>query len=195
MKYYISDLHFGHKNIITYDNRPYFNIKEMDLDLIKKWNSVVTEEDEVYILGDISWWNKKMTEDIINQLKGKKYLIKGNHDVFMNSDIPSNIFQWVKDYAEIQDGGKTIILSHYPIPCYKNMYHGTYHLFGHVHNTAESSVIENCLTSICEYYEFSRKAFNVGCMKPWMDYTPRTLEQIENGYNKYIEVIKKINKE
>lgn len=195
MKYYISDLHFGHKNIITYDNRPFFTVKEMDSELIENWNSVVTNEDEVYILGDISWLDKEITINIINQLNGKKYLIRGNHDSFFNSNFPSNGFQWIKDYAEIKDGSKTVILSHYPMPVYKNIHHGNYHLFGHVHDTADSFAIEKYLSEIFERYKLPRRAFNVGCMKPWMDYTPRTLEQIENGYNKYMEVIKKFNKE
>ena len=29
MKYYISDLHFGHKNIIKFDKRPFFNIDDV----------------------------------------------------------------------------------------------------------------------------------------------------------------------
>ena len=29
-----------------------------------------------------------------------------------------------------------------------------------------------------ELYEKECRMFNVGCMMPWMDYTPRTLDQI-----------------
>ena len=51
--FYIADLHFGHKNIIRYDNRQFASVDEMDNTLIKNWNSVVSNDDTVYILGDI----------------------------------------------------------------------------------------------------------------------------------------------
>jgi len=189
--YYISDLHVNHKNILAFDNRPYFSVEEMNTALIHNWNEIVTAEDSVYVLGDVSWDSKENTLKFLSQLNGKKYLIRGNHDTeFQCSNKPSQGFAWIKDYAEIVDNGKHIVLSHYPIPCYKNMYYGWYMLYGHVHSTTEDVITEHYFDSICNYYEFPRKSFNVGCMKNWMQFAPRTLDQIEDGYNKYKEIIK-----
>ena len=47
MIYYASDLHFGHANAITFDNRPFKNVEEMNETLITNWNSVVAEEDRL----------------------------------------------------------------------------------------------------------------------------------------------------
>lgn len=54
--YYISDLHFGHKNVLAYDNREFSSIEEHDKALIDNWNSVVGTDDDVWVLGDISWY-------------------------------------------------------------------------------------------------------------------------------------------
>lgn len=55
MNYYISDTHFGHRNIIALDGRPYHDIQEMKLDMICRWNKRVTGNDTVFILGDFCW--------------------------------------------------------------------------------------------------------------------------------------------
>ena len=52
MNLYISDLHFGHTNVIRFDHRPFSDVKEMDHALIHLWNSRVNPEDDVYIIGD-----------------------------------------------------------------------------------------------------------------------------------------------
>lgn len=59
MKYYISDLHFGHKNVIKYCNRPFKNTDEMREGLISRWNSKVKPSDTVYILGDMFYGAKE----------------------------------------------------------------------------------------------------------------------------------------
>lgn len=80
MNYFISDLHVGHTNVLSFDNRPFKSIEEHDEALIKNWNSVVGMDDDVYLLGDISWHNATKTIEIFNRLNGHIHLIKGNHD-------------------------------------------------------------------------------------------------------------------
>ena len=58
MNFYIADMHFGHKNIIRYDNRPFGSVEEMDKALIQLWNETVGSDDIVYILGDFSWYKE-----------------------------------------------------------------------------------------------------------------------------------------
>ena len=59
MIYYISDLHFGHYNIIKLCRRPFKDADEMDEILISNWNAIVQPEDTVYILGDLCYRNGK----------------------------------------------------------------------------------------------------------------------------------------
>ena len=47
MNYYIADLHFGHANAISFDNRPFETVEEMNEALILNWNARVTPDDAV----------------------------------------------------------------------------------------------------------------------------------------------------
>ena len=79
MEFFISDTHFGHKNIIRYCNRPFQSVEEMDEALIEKWNSKVGKLDTVYIIGDFAW-NKGKVSYFAERLNGTKILVAGNHD-------------------------------------------------------------------------------------------------------------------
>ena len=76
----ISDTHFFHKNIEEYEpTRQIY--KELGYEsqeefMIDKWNSVVEDDDIVIHLGDFSFEKA----DILKSLKGRKILVKGNHD-------------------------------------------------------------------------------------------------------------------
>ena len=52
-QFYISDWHYGHANVIAFDNRPFKSLLEMDEALVDRWNAVVSPGDIVYVLGDI----------------------------------------------------------------------------------------------------------------------------------------------
>ncbi len=80
MKYYIADTHFGHENVLAFDNRPFSDVEEMDREMIHIWNRTVGAEDEVYIVGDFAYHNKRPAEWYLARLHGRKYLVIGNHD-------------------------------------------------------------------------------------------------------------------
>lgn len=135
MIYYTSDLHFGHKKIFQYENRPFKSILEMEYILIRNWNNKVkSKEDHIYILGDFAFKGSNLSIDqinnIVDSLKGKKHLIIGNHDQFINSlHFKERLWEEIVSYKEIIDQSdkviidnkgniienKNIILFHYPI--------------------------------------------------------------------------------
>lgn len=183
--YFIGDLHFGHENILSFDNRPFRDIKKHDQYIIDHWNKKVGIEDEVWILGDISWYNSTETIEIIRELNGIKHLCKGNHDnkILKNRELQKEFIE-ICDYKEIEtDKGKGIVLCHYPIPCFKNHFYGWYHLYAHVHTSFEYKMMERNRYEMEELYGKESKMYNVGCMLPYMSYEPKTLKEIEDGYD------------
>lgn len=133
--YFTSDLHFGHTNIIKYENRPFKDKEEMDMQLIKKWNETVKAEDIVYILGDFSWYKGEKTNEILKQLNGKKILIIGNHDSNFLTDkkFDKSLFEEICYYKELKYNKQYYILFHYPIAEHNGKTKGTIHLYGHIH--------------------------------------------------------------
>lgn len=177
--YFISDLHFGHRNVLAFDNRPFDTIEEHDEALIQRWNERVTAKDEVWVLGDISWYDPRKTAELLQRLNGTKRLCIGNHDAkLLTQKCVREQFAEITDYKELKLGDKMVILCHYPIPCFKNHYYGWYHLYGHVHNTFEWNITERTKREMIELYDKECRMYNVGCMMSYMDYTPRTLEEI-----------------
>jgi calcineurin-like phosphoesterase family protein len=157
----------------------------MDSELIKRWNSVVTNEDEVYILGDISWYDDEATAAILKQLRGKKILISGNHD---NIGPLSRKELWAvhASYHEIRDRetGKKLILSHYPIHFYNGQRRGAVMLYAHVHNMLDYDVVREVADIVRDRLNIDFTMINVGCML-W-DYTPRTLKEMLDAERKNV---------
>ena len=108
--------YFRHGNIIKYCDRPFNSIQEMDHALIQNWNKVVSEDDIVFHLGDFAFADKSKWRQIANALKGKKYLIQGNHD--RSYDIPTECFEAVGDMMQVsieyEDSWHKFLLSHRP---------------------------------------------------------------------------------
>ena len=177
MNFYTSDLHFGHKNVTKegtdFDNRPFQTVEEMNAALIRRWNIKVTNADHVYVLGDLCWRSGEESIKIVKQLQGCIHLLLGNHDR-LNGEY-KKLFEEIVPYKELDDGGKRLILSHYPIMFYNGMHHGAIHLYGHVHNSIEEDLFQQA-TEKLNQINITSRCYNVGTMH-W-NYEPVTLEEI-----------------
>lgn len=205
MNYYISDLHFGCQN--KYENRTL----EHDKLIKENWNRVVHNNDNVYILGDIGReGGNKDNEylcEIISTLKGNKILVQGNHEK-LNDNRLRQLFKEIVPYKEITDNyngiNHKLILCHYPILFWNNQHKGWLHLYGHVHMSDEWEVYKKCLSNVNDFFDDKTmkgytdcppaKAYNVGCMLPYMSYQPRTLKEIlsSDGAENFLENSEKV---
>ena len=170
MIYYTADLHLNHKNILHLSQRPFADINEMKRTIRDYWNQTVTEQDEVYILGDICLSFNAETENYMHSLHGRKHLIIGNHDKkFLKMERFRNLFVSVQNYLEIEDENRNVVLFHYPILEWDGYYKGWYHVYGHVHNNINET------TALLQQEHFVN-AFNAGI--DVNAFTPVTLSQM-----------------
>lgn len=114
MRYFTSDTHFGHTNIIKYCNRPFADAGEMDRAIIANWNETVKPEDTIYHMGDVFFTSPERAKHILSNLNGYKILILGNHDR-SGMKMKDWGFQEVHQSLQIElEGGIKANLSHYP---------------------------------------------------------------------------------
>ena len=175
--FYIADWHYDHANCIHFDNRPFKNVDEMNEALIANWNSVVSPGDTVYVLGDMFWCKTTEAISVMDKLNGQKILVQGNHDRVHDAQFRSK-FVKIDGYMEIKDGDRNVVLCHYPIPCFKNHFYGWIHLYGHVHTSFEYNMMEHQKYLMKELYTRPCEMYNTGAMISYMNYTPRTLDEI-----------------
>ncbi len=139
MIYFTSDLHLGHSNVLKLCNRPFETIEEMDEYIIDKWNKKVTNNDTVYMLGDIMFRNKKPPEEYLSRLKGKKHLIRGNHDrSWMKKVDVDKYFLSNNNLDFISDGKHRITMCHYPMMSWPHMSTDGYMIHGHIHGNTNA---------------------------------------------------------
>lgn len=179
--FFTADTHFGHENVIRFDNRPFDSVEEMDKELINRWNAKVGRGDIVYVLGDMIWKSAtNEAENLIKTLNGKIILIRGNHDRFIKNAKAKKALAGIKDYDDIEvtldDGSKRrCVLSHYFMPFYNSHRYGAVLLHGHSHCSEESAVEREMPKNLNER-GFLNEIYNVGCMH-W-NYEPVTLDEI-----------------
>jgi len=173
MIYFTSDSHFAHVNILKYCNRPFDTIEEMDSKLIENWNSVVSPNDTVYHLGDVTLG--KDGDRFLSQLNGyirvlsypyhhdkhwlKNYTPLSNVELISGLEViefPARDFEMNTKYKH------SITLCHYEMKNWDRKHYNSWHLFGHDHRK------ENKFTG-----DFS---MNIGVDAN--NFTPVSLEQV-----------------
>lgn len=167
MNFYIADPHFGHERIIGLCDRPFADVAEMDRFLIDSWNTRVTNDDDVYIVGDFTFGSITPVSKYLNALNGRKHLIVGNHDSkWMNDVCLEEHFESLEHLQYINDNGNKVVLCHYPLMTWPSFH--SYMVYGHIHGHKDSDFWPLLAT-----YE---KALNAGVEVN--NYQPVTLDEL-----------------
>ena len=160
--FFIADLHFDDPRVIKYELRPFGSIEEMNQAIIGNWNTTVSEEDDVYILGDVSAQPIEYAAHHIQQLKGRKHLILGNHDAEDLAGWMSAGFESVSKHPIVLDS--FWILSHKPMYVTESAPYAN--IFGHIHHNPMYRTVS------CRSYCVSAERTN---------YTPIDFETIKSA--------------
>lgn len=160
--FFVADPHFGHGNIIKYCNRPFLSkddevladlvikgvvpaselqvsnqsVQQMDQTILDSINAVVGLSDHLVIVGDFCFAKggkiKETTRNYRDRINCKNvYLILGNHD---NRQAAQEVFTAVYENYTFKIDGHTIFANHYPSRSWNKAGHGSWHVYGHVHN-------------------------------------------------------------
>ena len=124
-RWWTSDQHFGHTNIIRHCGRPFTDTDAMAAAMVDRWNDVVADSDEVWVLGDLV-----MNQLAVNlaahvaRLKGRKILVPGNHDACWQGhrkgprQVPAYLevggIHIVDDPSPVVIAGQQLRISHFP---------------------------------------------------------------------------------
>ena len=126
-----SDLHFYHNNIIRYSGRPFEDVDNMNQQLIERYNSVVQDGDIVVFGGDIAFKNDSDANAILDQLKGYKIQIVGNHDIDRKGKLKKLNFDETHLCLCVDVYGHSLLFTHYPL---YTVPVGYVNVHGHIHD-------------------------------------------------------------
>ena len=155
--YLISDTHFFHKKIGEYCNRP----DNWQKFTFENWNDTINDKDVVLHLGDLTFGNKHEIVNIIKQLKGQKFLIRGNHDRYTRRWVEYFGFHLIKNSFDVRIDDKFYVFSHRPV--HENDHDYRYegktfiNIHGHHHNKSpfikkwNDRININCSVEVINY--------------------------------------------
>ena len=133
-----SDQHFSHIQPFVWEARGYKSVEEMNEEQVRKWNEVVSKDDEVWFLGDGMMNDNATGSMCFSKLNGKIHVITGNHDSPARIEIYKQLGFDVQDGKRLSYKKKNFILSHEPIITSNGRFKGwrdTINIHGHTHQT------------------------------------------------------------
>lgn len=139
MIWFTSDLHFNHDRAFVYKPRGFESVQEMNEVIVRNWNSVVGEEDDVYCLGDLMLGDYEAGLKLIKQLNGAIHIVLGNHDTDNRERLYAGCYNVVEIALAMRFklAGYHFFLTHYPCITSnlekEDLKKCTCNLYGHTH--------------------------------------------------------------
>ena len=143
--------------------------------LIENWNNVVTDFDTVFHLGDVALTSESEMKDLIPKLKGKKILIRGNHDK-KSKEFFRNVGFGIIPENPLKLNKEKIILSHKPLKD-TEIPKGFVNVHGHIHNNPLHKI--NPTTNEMEYpKELYSEKLHINVSVDVIDFKAISLEEL-----------------
>ena len=145
----------------------------MNEELIARWNSVVHRDGIVFHLGDFCFGKPDKWNHILDRLKGRIYLVLGNHDAGHISEEVAERFEAVAFQMRLNVNGQKIYLNHFPFLSYSGDNHGTWQLFGHIHSNLHNyNIIDEHRLAVLQLTQYDVGVDN-------NNFTPISFRQVE----------------
>ena len=152
--YLISDIHFGHHNILEFCNRPFANVDIMNETIFENWNATVTDEDIIIFVGDFAFAPKSVARMLWENLNGQKIMILGNHDKKMKNCYPERVSDDLNEIHTLTYKGYEIGVNHFPPKGWANVLpDNKLFIHGHVHSN-QPTTLKNVFNVSCEMTEY-----------------------------------------
>lgn len=189
MIWFTSDWHFGHDKEFLWGPRGLPSVYANSQAIVGNHNSMVADNDDVYVLGDLMLGDNEYGLQMIKSLKGKLHIILGNHD----TDTRIKLYEQLPNVVEItyakviKIGKQHYYLSHYPTIC-SNYDDKPYHnhminLFGHTHQKGNFYWLDE--------YEENPFMYHVGVDSHGC--CPVSAEQVNKDIHKKIDELHKMH--
>ena len=169
-RYFYGDPHLGHPMMA--EKRGFENSFYMDRHLIEKYKETgITDKDEVYFMGDVSFRKPpRYVNEVLSQLRGKKFLIIGNHDKATLKC--EHHFKWMSPLHELKFRDEDlkrkmrITLCHYCMRVWPASHHGAWHVCAHSHGNLSVALPGNIegglvLDSGCDNFGLAPVSYEV----------------------------------
>ena len=127
-----SDLHLGHANIIDYQDRPFFDAADMNAELWRGWERVLSPESVLVLVGDVAMGEavgEATWERIRRSPARHKHLVIGNHDLTGLGELRAEGFDDVWSVM-VSAGAPPLVWTHYPLV---DVPAGHVNIHGHAH--------------------------------------------------------------
>jgi calcineurin-like phosphoesterase family protein len=170
-RYIIADPHFFHYRIGVYCGRP-DNFTDK---IITNWRNTVTDKDIVYVLGDVILHADFKLKDIMDNLPGRKFMVRGNHDKKSDTWYLNNGFDAISDAMMVGD----ILLTHKPQKDLSTWV--KYNVHGHLHNLKLDDV------GFGEVYDYLTKK-HILYAPELRDYRPVDIQKLIADHERKIRV-------
>ena len=135
----MSDLHIGHDRDFVWAKRGFSNVQEHNEAIIKNIKECVGENDEFYILGDLTLRDLDAAAPYLRQIPGHVHVILGNHDTERRIEFYQSLGWDIQFATRIKWGKYSFYLSHYPTDCANpgedKLSLATINIYGHTHQS------------------------------------------------------------